>query len=102
MSEHICPVHDWKIKWPLISDKASKSDSVIAVAAGTGSATALIIGVVVVIVVLRKRMTNAKGIIAYVVVITMIITVFTVFRLLTDFVCLYTYDFPFVRLFGVR
>jgi len=32
-------------------------------------------------------------------------TVFTVFRLLTDFVCLYTYmsfDFPFVRLFGVR
>jgi hypothetical protein len=30
---------------------------------------------------------------------------FSVFRLLTDFVCLYTYmsfDFPFVRLFGVR
>ena len=33
-----------------------------------------------------------------------VITVFTVFRLLTDFVCLYNYDFyfPFVRLFGVR
>jgi hypothetical protein len=33
-----------------------------------------------------------------------VITVFTVFRLLTDFVCLYDYefDFPFVRLFGVR
>ena len=30
---------------------------------------------------------------------------FSVFRLLTDFVCLYTnmsFDFPFVRLFGVR
>jgi hypothetical protein len=29
---------------------------------------------------------------------------FSVFRLLTDFVCLYTYDFdfPFERLFGVR
>ena len=53
---------------------ASESDSVIAVAAGTGSAAAaLIIGVVVVIVVLRKRMVNAKGIIAYVVVITMLI-----------------------------
>ena len=52
----------------------SESDSVIAVAAGTGSAVAaLIMGVVVVIVVLRKRMVNAKGIIAYFVVITMII-----------------------------
>jgi hypothetical protein len=32
-----------------------------------------------------------------------VITVFTVFRLLTDFVCLYSvlmsFDFPFVRLF---
>ena len=45
---------------------ASESYSVIAVAVGTGSAAAaLIIGVVVVIVVLRKRMVNAKGIIAY-------------------------------------
>ena len=53
---------------------ASESDSVIAVAAGTGSAAAaLIIGVAVVIVVLRKRMVNAKGIIAYFVVITLII-----------------------------
>ena len=52
---------------------ASESDSVIAVAAGTGSAAAaLIIGVVVVIVVLRK-LANAKGIIAYFVVINMII-----------------------------
>ena len=51
----------------------SESDSVIAVGAGTGSAAAaLIIGVVVVIV-LRKRMANAKGIIAYFVVITVII-----------------------------
>ena len=62
------------IKWHLISDVASESDSVIAVAAGTGSAAAaLIIGIVVVIVVLRKRMVNVKGIIAYFVVITMII-----------------------------
>ena len=53
---------------------ASESDSIIAVAAGTGSAAAaLIIGVVVVIVVLRKRMVNAKGIIPYFLVITMII-----------------------------
>ena len=74
VSEHICHFPDWKIKWPLLSDKANESDSVIAVAAGTGSAAAaLIIGVVVVIVVLRKRMANAKGIIAYFVVITMII-----------------------------
>ena len=73
MSEHNCPFHDWKIKWHLISDEASKSDSVIAVAAGTGSAAAaLIIGVMVVIVVLRKRMANAKGIIAYFVVITIL------------------------------
>ena len=66
MSEHICPVHDWKIKWPLITDKASESNSVIAIATWTGSAAAaLIIGVVVVIVVLRKRMANAKGIMAF-------------------------------------
>ena len=31
-----------------------------------------------------------------------VITVFTVFRLLIDFVCFHTFDFPFVRLFGVR
>ena len=34
-----------------------------------------------------------------------VIVVFTVLRLLTDFVCLYilmSFDFPFVRLFGVR
>jgi hypothetical protein len=31
-----------------------------------------------------------------------VITVFTVFWSLTDFVCLYTFDFSFVRLFGVQ
>ena len=31
-----------------------------------------------------------------------VITVFTVFWLLTGFVCLCTFDFPFGRLFGVR
>ena len=70
MSEHSGPFHDWKIKWHFISGEANKRDSVITVAAGTGSAAAaLIIGVVAVIVVLRKRMAKAKGIIAYVVVL---------------------------------
>jgi hypothetical protein len=69
VSEHSGPFHDWKIKWHFISGEANKRDSVITVAAGTGSAAAaLIIGVVAVIVVLRKRMAKAKGIIAYVVI----------------------------------
>jgi hypothetical protein len=63
---------------------ASESDSVIAVAAGTGStAAALLIGVMVVIVVLRNRRANAKGIIAYFVLITMII--FQYIKMITRF-----------------
>ena len=53
----------------------------------------LIVELILVLSVAVKVTVRSKHFVIHVVIIRTKLTVFTVFRLLTDFVCLYTYEF---------